>query len=382
MTDILTRLIDAATGHTRVTVMETERLLVLERGRIATILSAGEHRLKRKGTVTEWHDLNRLLFDTPYEAALFRERPDLAEAHLTEARAGEDEVLIVRRDGRLHDVILAGNRAVYWTDAGPWAVERHALTDTLAVEPKLAKALVRARLTHAVTVWDVAEGHVGLLTVDGVLMERLEPGAHAFWRVGRGVTVRTIDLRMRTHEVTGQEILTKDRVTIRVNLTAVYRVVDPVRAVEAVKDYAEVLHRALQLAFRRTLGALTLDTILAEKGAVNAEAAEAVRAEMARIGIELGEIALRDVILPGEMRDILNRVVTAEKEAEANVIRRREETNATRALLNTAKVMAENPVMLRLKELEALEAIAGKVERLTVHNGTEGLMTDLVKLRE
>jgi regulator of protease activity HflC (stomatin/prohibitin superfamily) len=96
----------------------------------------------------------------------------------------------------------------------------------------------------------------------------------------------------------------------------------------------------------------------------------------------VGEIAVKDVILPGEMRDILNKVVTAEKEAEANVIRRREETNATRSLLNTTRVMAENPVMLRLKELEALSEIAGKVERLTIHNGTTGLMNDLVKLRD
>jgi regulator of protease activity HflC (stomatin/prohibitin superfamily) len=149
-----------------------------------------------------------------------------------------------------------------------------------------------------------------------------------------------------------------------------------------VHDFEEALHRALQLAFRRTLGALTLDRLLAEKVSVDAQAAEAVRAEMAGIGIELGEIALKDVILPGEMRDILTAVVAAEKQAEANVIRRREETNATRSLLNTAKVMAENPVMLRLKELAALETIAGKVERLTVHNGTAGLMTDLVRLRD
>ncbi|MEQ9675781.1 MAG: slipin family protein, partial [Roseovarius indicus] len=208
------------------------------------------------------------------------------------------------------------------------------------------------------------------------------PGTHAFWKLGRRVAVKHVDLRLRTHEVTGQEILTKDRVTIRVNLTAEFRVVDPERAVSAVKDFEEALHRALQLAFRRTLGALTLDRLLAEKVTVDAEAAKAVRAEMARIGLEVGEIALKDVILPGEMREILNRVVAAEKEAEANVIRRREETNATRSLLNTAKVMAENPVMLRLKELEALESIAGKVERLTVHNGTEGLMTDIVRLRD
>jgi regulator of protease activity HflC (stomatin/prohibitin superfamily) len=168
--------------------------------------------------------------------------------------------------------------------------------------------------------------------------------------VGRWPCAKSI-CGCETHEVTGQEILTKDRVTIRVNLTAAYRVVDPERAVTAVQDFAEALHRALQLAFRRTLGALTLDRLLAEKVTIDAEAAKTVRAEMAQIGLELGEIALKDVILPGEMRDILNRVVAAEKEAEANVIRRREETNATRALLNTAKVMADNPVMLRLKEL-------------------------------
>jgi regulator of protease activity HflC (stomatin/prohibitin superfamily) len=176
--------------------------------------------------------------------------------------------------------------------------------------------------------------------------------------------------------------LTADRVTIGVNLAADDRVTDPMVATRSVKDFAEALHLALQLAFREALGAKTLDALLADKVAVSDEAAGRVRAEMAEIGIEVGAIALKDVILPGEMRKILNRVVLAEKEAEANVIRRREETNATRSILNAAKVMAENPVMLRLKELEALETIAGKVDTPTVHNGTEGLMSDLVKLRD
>ena len=165
-------------------------------------------------------------------------------------------------------------------------------------------------------------------------------------------------------------------------MTAEYRVTDPVKAVTAVTDFEEALYRALQFAFRKSLGTKTLDEILGNKVSVDAEAAEAVRGEMAGIGIEVGEIALKDVILPGEMRDILNQVVSAEKEAQANIIRRREETAATRSLLNTAKVMAENPVMLRLKELEALETISERVGYLTVHNGTQGLLEDLVKLRE
>ncbi len=379
---ILMTLIDRLMGYERITVTERERVLILRDGRIDTILRAGEHRLKRRNTLREVHDLARLHFLSPYVRALFRERPDLVEAHLTELLAGPAEVLIVRRDGRIWNVVMPDVRMVLWTDAGPWEVERVAVGDTLRVAPDLARRVQRANVADAMTLVTVDEGHVGLLSIDGVFREALQPGAHAFWKAGLAVTVKHVDLRLRTHEVTGQEILTKDRVTIRVNLTAGYRVTDPVKAVTAVRDFDEALHRALQLAFRKTLGALTLDRLLADKTSVDAEAAAAVRAEMAGIGIEVGEIALKDVILPGEMREILTAVVAAEKEAEANVIRRREETNATRSLLNTAKVMAENPVMLRLKELEALESIAGKVERLTVHNGTEGLMSDIVRLRD
>lgn len=379
---ILITLIERLMGYERITVTERERVLVLRNGRFEAILGAGEHRLKSRNLLREAHDLGRLRFTSPYDRALFRERPDLAAVHLTELRAGADEVLIALRDGVPAEVVLPEARVVLWTDAGPWEVERHAIGETLAVAPELANRLVRAGLTTGFSVAEVAEGHVGLLSIDGVLRETLTPGTHGFWKLGRHVAVKQVDLRLRTHEVTGQEILTKDRVTIRVNLSAGYRVTDPVKAVTSVRDFDEALHRALQLAFRKTLGALTLDRLLAEKTSVDAEAAAAVRAEMAGIGIEVGEIALKDVILPGEMREILTSVVAAEKEAEANVIRRREETNATRSLLNTAKVMAENPVMLRLKELEALESIAGKVERLTVHNGTEGLMTDIVRLRD
>ncbi|WP_299210518.1 slipin family protein [uncultured Tateyamaria sp.] len=200
--------------------------------------------------------------------------------------------------------------------------------------------------------------------------------------LGRKHGVKLVDTRWQAHEVSGQEILTRDRVSLRVNLSADYRVTDPMRAVAEARDFVGALHPSLQLAFRKTLGALTLDEVLADKVSVSADAAAQVRTDMAALGIEVGEIALKDVILPGEMRDILNQVVAAQKEAEANVIRRREETNATRSLLNTAKVMAEHPVMLRLKELEALETIAGKVERLTVHNGAEGLMRDIVRLQD
>ncbi len=375
-------LIDLFTGHHRVTVSEDQRVLVLRDGKFDAILTAGIHRLPRNEIKTEWHGLENLFLMSLYENLLKKNRPDIVAEHLTKYRAQADEVVVLKCDGSPVRVLPPNTQAMAWNQAGPWETERYALTDTMAVPADVARRLRCSGQSSYLIQVEVAQGHIGLLTVDGVQVGQLEPGLHAFWNTERKIAVKQIDLRQRAHEVKGQEILTKDRVTIRVNISADYRVVDPVKAVGTVNDFNEALHNALQLAFRKTLGAVTLDRLLAEKVAVDAEAAESVRTRMAEIGIEVGEIALKDVILPGEMRDILTAVVAAEKQAEANVIRRREETNATRSLLNTAKVMAENPVMLRLKELEALETIAGKVERLTVHNGTEGLMTDLVKLRD
>lgn len=373
---------DWALGRTRLTVAETERLLVLRDGHIADILGAGRHVEKARGLETEWHDLNTPEFVSDYAQALVRTRADLAAEHFTEVATGADEVAVVYRDSRAFAVVTPVQRRWFWTQAGPWSVTRQNIGEDARIAPALAQRLMRSGLTAATTRIEVPAGKVAVLTIDGATPTLLEAGTYTFWNLGARHEAKLVEMRWQAREVVGQDILTRDRVTLRVNVTATYRITDALVAVGAVKDFGETLHLALQLAFRKTLGAVTLDQLLADKVSVNAEAAEIVRAEMAGLGVEVGEIALKDVILPGEMRDILNQVVAAQKEAEANVIRRREETNAARSLLNTARVMAENPVMLRLKELEALEVIAGKVERLTVHNGTEGLMSDVVRLRD
>ncbi len=380
----MTTILDKIRGRTRVVISENERAVHLVKGELQGILGPGEHSLanKRGTLVIERHNMATPQFRSPYEKALFDKLPEVAEEHLTVVRTKPGEVAVVERDNRVYTVLGPDERLVLWRDAGPWTWQ---LIDTEA-EPELPQKLVRrlgdAKQTQQFVIVPVTDGSVALLHMDGVLTKVLEAGLHAYWKAGRTVTQKVIDLKRQALDVTGQEVLTLDRVTIRINLSADYRVVDPVKAATEVKDFTDTLYRALQLVFRKQLGALKLDQILEKKGEVNAEAAEKIKADMATIGVEVSDIVLKDVILPGEMREILNKVVTAEKEAEANVIRRREETNATRSLLNTAKVMAENPVMLRLKELEALESIAGKVDRLTVHNGTGGLMNDLVRLRD
>ena len=119
---------------------------------------------------------------------------------------------------------------------------------------------------------------------------------------------------------------------------------------------------------------------LADKTSVDSVIASDVTEPLAAVGIDIKSVGIKDIILPGEMKDILNQVVLAEKTAQANNIRRREETAATRSLLNTAKLMEENPLLIRLKELETLEKVTDRVERLTVFGGLDGVLKDMVKI--
>jgi len=227
----------------------------------------------------------------------------------------------------------------------------------------------------------VEEGKRGLVYIEGRLFRELGAGVYGFWNVLTAPRIDVLEVRRQTVEVTGQEILTKDKVTVRVNVSAVYEIVNIVTARAGVKDVNEHLYRTLQVAVRQTLGKRTLEETLAEKADIDELVSAEVRREMELYGVRVGAIAIKDIILPGDIRDILNQVVTAEKQAQANLIRRREETAATRSLLNTAKLMEDNPLLVRLKELETLEKIADKVGKINVVGGLDGLLNSTVTLR-
>jgi regulator of protease activity HflC (stomatin/prohibitin superfamily) len=179
--------------------------------------------------------------------------------------------------------------------------------------------------------------------------------------------------------VTGQEIMTADKVTLRLNAVVTFKVTDPLLAVTAVEDYGQALYREAQLALRAGIGGRDLDALLGEKDAVARELDEALRARVAAIGLEVVSLGIRDIILPGEMKELMNKVTEARKAAEAALITRREETAAMRSQANTAKILETNPVLMRLRELEVLERVAGKA-KLSVVLGEGGLTERVVKL--
>lgn len=218
------------------------------------------------------------------------------------------------------------------------------------------------------------------MLINGKLEAMLQPGSYGFWKYHRNIVVKHIDLRLQNIEVSGQEILTKDRVSLRLNLSAAYRVVDPKLAQTKLADFNDYLYRELQLILREAVGTRTLDQLLDEKDALNKAVSDGIHQRIKEYGIDVKTVGVRDIILPGDMKVILNQVVEAEKAAEANFIKRREETAATRSLHNTAKMIEGNPTLMRLKELEVLEKVTERIGNITVHSGLEGILKDLVKV--
>ncbi|MBV9678148.1 MAG: slipin family protein [Acidobacteriaceae bacterium] len=368
----------------RVIVGDQERVLIAKNGRFSGILEPGQHRIfvtPGMSLETERHDIRNLVFTSRWADYLAKEQPDLVSRYFACVETNDVQVAMVYVDSKLREVLLPAKRVLYWRGLVEVTAE---IVDVIA-QPEIPAsklpALERLGRNSYAMLSIIEEAKTGLLFIDNRLVRILPPGKYGFWAVTGSPRVEVVDLRRQTLEVTGQEILSRDKVALRVNILADYRVRDAVKTKETVANFENHLYRLLQLTVRQALGKKTLEEILADKTDIDEDAAAMVRAEMNDIGVEVGTVALKDIILPGDMREIMNQVVSAEKQAQANLIRRREETAATRSLLNTAKLLEDNPILVRLKELETLEKLVEKVDRLTVTGGFEGLLDNLIELK-
>lgn len=377
----------------KIIIPETHRGLLFKDEQFVRVLPAGVHefydwqlqysvrQMDIQQTLQQGVDDNTLLLIDLHPAA-FADHVQLWET-------GEHEVGLVYQDKVLKDIKAPGRRGAYW--AGKRAIEIRKLD--ISADFKLPKELARQVLAarepllrdaalKAITVANISEGHVGFLEVDGEQLEMLKSGIHVWWNFNRSIKVPQMDTRLQNMEVNGQEILTRDRVSLRINLSATWQVQEPQKVKEALADHYDYLYRELQLALRTVVSTQTLDELLADKNLLNQQVQAIVVAKAAEFGIELKTVGARDIVLPGDMKAILAQVVEAQKMAEANLIKRREETQATRSLHNTAKVMEGNPTLLRLKELEVLEKITAQIHTLNVYGGLDGVMNDLVRLTD
>ncbi|WP_250031382.1 slipin family protein [Paractinoplanes maris] len=247
--------------------------------------------------------------------------------------------------------------------------------------------------THEVI---VQSGFRGLRYSDGRFDEVLEPGRYELPRrrlfAARvpAVVIVPIDVRERELNIKGQEILTADKVAVRVNIVTHFRVVDPRAAVEQVADYTDRIYSDVQLAARRSLASMTLEAILTNRNQLSEDILRDVEGVSAGYGVQIIRADVKDLVFPGNLQEIMNRVLTAQRMAEAQMVEARTrveretleadsqasakrvaaeadaeakriradaEVDALRRLAGAAEAYAEHPALLRLRELETLNAL-------------------------
>lgn len=290
----------------------------------------------------------------------------------------DHERALVWIENRFSHILPAGQYA-YWTGQKAVRVE---VIDIRSIRFEHDEFKVIVRSPYAAKLLDVCSvqrEHVGVLFIDGRYAETLSPGEYAFWKGPADAKLVEVDLRETMVDVSGQDIMTADKVTLRLNAVVTYKIVDARKAISQTDDVRQALYRDTQLVLRAVVGSRELDLFLTDKDAVAKEIEENVRRRAGELGLEIASVGIRDVILPGDMKELMNKVTEARKAAEANLIARREETAAIRSQANTAKLLAESPTLMRLRELEVLEKIAS-AGKLNIILGDKGMADKVVNL--
>ena len=347
--------------------------LVFAKGELKRVFTAGRYWLFFGESVEVFNmsapflpsgDLNVLLQNEQLAALL-----DVVELK-------DHEIALMYQDNLFKQVLMAGKFA-FWKGATDFRFER-AEVSSIEIPENIDKNLLeKGQLTPFVRTFKVESYEKGLLFVDGKMVGLLTPGTYHFWKNSTPVLVQKVDTRQQTFDILGQEILTKDKAQLRINFTVQYRLADPVKAIVENRDFDKQLYVLIQLTLREWVGRLTLDDLMESKSDIPVQVKTACAEKAAQLGVELIDCGLKDIILPGDVKEIMNQVLIAEKRAQANIIMRREETASTRSLLNTAKLMEDNAMLYKLKEMEYVEKIADKINTISLSGS--GQIVDQLK---
>ena len=351
----------------KIRVKLNERVVVFKNGLPLRALGPGRHLVWGLRLTEQRWSTDELEFK-----ALPEVRAKLPAQWFAEVRLGSRERGVLCRDGVPVRFLRPGTHR-YWTVDPSVELRVYGVEDPM---PEITDELLSV-LPSGEYVYRVVGAHErGLLFSQGRLVRTLEPGRYAIWTHPESeIRIQVVDMRREQVAIAGQELMTRDKVTLRLSLTIEYAVEDPELATHAVASVRDAVYLIVQLAARQFVAGVTLDELLESRDGMTTFLEQDAVSKAKRFGVRVERVGVKDVVLPGEMKTLLNRVIEAEKEAAANVILRREETAATRSLANTARVIADNPVLLRLKELDSLKEIASNIDEVRLVMGVDGLGT-------
>lgn len=357
----------------KVIINENQKGFLFKNGKYVKTLDAGKYLLYGDRKIVMSDGKQAVCPDCPLDVLLadknFAERVVVTEV-------GDEQIVFHFVNGSFAGALSSRGKYAFWKN-GEEHEFRTADTSSPEVEDDFPKYIFDKIPASLYSKVEVKEYQKARLNFDNKFVRLLEPGVYYFWKSNVKTDVGYADTRLTQMNVMGQEIMTQDKVSLRINFVFDYRITDCAKVLSEVDDFTEHLHVAAQLALRDFVGQYRLDDILAAKEKLSAYVLSRLKEKEKELFVEITGAGVKDIILPGEVREIMNTVLVAEKKAQANVISRREEVASTRSLLNTAKLMEENKTLYRLKELEYVERICEHVGNISL-SGDGDMLTKLV----
>jgi len=351
----------------KVIINENERGYLFKNGNFVKLLSPGKHTyLSILGSTVTKVKIDGLVDTTNIDLSVLIKDKFFAES-VTSINVPDNKIALHYINERMVNVLPRGEFA-FWS-----VYKKHSFEVIDISSPVVATDFDMRKFNYIPTKFytkvEVNEGEKALLYFDGKFIKELTSGIYYFWNNITKITYQIIDMRIQQLDITGQEILTTDKVALRINFICNFKICDAVKLISSIQDYRNQIYILTQLALREYIGKYKFDELLDQKEAIASIVLEKLKSKQSDYFIEFTSAGIKDIILPGEIRDIMNTVLIAEKTAQANVICRREEVASTRSLLNTAKLMDENQTLYKLKELEYLEKICDKVGSISISGG-------------
>lgn len=216
----------------------------------------------------------------------------------------------------------------------------------------------------------------GLLYRNGKYVKTLKSGQ--YWYLRQWHSIQKIDVREINVTIPGQEVLSSDNVSLKISIAVGYKVIDPYIAINNVLNYQESLYQAIQLNSRDIIGSLEVDELLAKRTEIGKILFEKTSEKAATLGIQLLLVEIKDVMFPGELKNIFAQVVNARKEGLAALERARGESASLRNLANAAKLFDDNPSLRQLRLFQVLEKKSGNTIVLISPDG----IPDIKQIKE
>jgi len=353
----------------KIIINENERGYLFKYGKFIKMLNPGKHScLSWMGyTITKVSIDSSLVVNTAGIDISVLTKDENFKNSITVINVPDNKIAVHYIDGRITDTLTSGEYA-FWN-----ILKKHTFDVIDISNPEVKKEIDKNIFKYITeklyTKIEVSEGEKAVVYFDSKFQRELSSGIYFFWNSKIKVTYELINVRIQQLDISGQEILTTDRVSLRINFVCSFKIIDAVKLISEIKDYKTQIYIFSQMVLREYVGRFKFDELLNQKDEIAGFILSKLKEKQGEYYVEFIDAGIKDIILPGEIRDIMNTVLIAEKKAQANVISRREEVASTRSLLNTAKLLDENETLYKLKEMEYLENICDKVGNISISGG-------------